>query len=197
MRRPKIERWLTFLVSLCVIAFVGFCAWFVIDATSQKFVAKLSNQELVESAGGTQPQVAHFQLAFSFVATSLIFLLAFAAWHRCRFFQFRDCVRAIESVGGTVRFSNGQEATLMAYLFGNVSVDLSDTDVNDALLPDLRYIPNLVCLRIAGTRVTEKAVCNIARCRKLESLDVSGTRIRADHFDAFDEMKSLNSILCE
>lgn len=200
MRRPRIERWLVFLTSLGVVAFVGFCVWFVLDSTSQNFVAKLFNHELTETAASTAASEAagiHLVLAVNFVTLALILIAIFAVWHRLRFLGFCECVKEIEAVGGIVRFSNSKQVTLACYLFGETTVDLSDTDVNDSRLPDLRCIPRLISLRLAGTNVTARSIPKFAGCQHLGSLDVTETNVRAVDLEQLVNLPSLNSILCD
>ena len=198
MRRPRIERWLVFLTSLGVVAFVGFCVWFVLDSTSQNFVAKLFNHEFTETAAAaSEAPGVHFLLAVKFVTLALLLMAIFAVWHRLRFLGFCKCVKEIEAVGGIVRFSNSKQVTLACYLVGETTVDLSDTDVNDSRLPDLSRIPRLVSLRLAGTNVSARSIPKLAGCQHLGSLDVTETNVRAADLEPLTNLPSLNSILCD
>ena len=197
MRRPKLERSLTMLVSLCFSPFVGFCVWFVVDSTSGQLAAKLFNQPAVSQGIVKRPAAENHLAVVTFAAASLSMLLACVVFYRTRFLQFQDCIRDINSLGGTVRFSSGQNATWKTYWYDDATVDLSDSNINDSRLPELSRIPNLVSLRMAGNPITKNALPKILRCRRLERLDVSETRIRNEHLEPLQKLANLTSILSE
>ena len=198
MRKSGIERWLTLSVCLCFSGFVAFCVWRVVDSTSQQLVARLFNQSPDGSqATAGQPVVDNHLAVMYLFAASLALLMALIVYYRLLYLRFLECIGDIEAAGGTVRFSNGRRVTMLSYLFGKATVDLSDCDLDDSRLPELSRIPNLVCLRVADNPITKNVLPKIARCRQLGKLDVSGTRIRNEHLEQLHQITGLQAILCE
>lgn len=109
--------------------------------------------------------------------------------------RFQTVVDQIESLQGSILFDPPASHPAKQYNSKIVSVDLSDTAVNDELFPDLHRIPNLKVVRLANTNVGPDSLREIARCRKMERIDISQTPVTSDMLNALSTLPNLKCLI--
>ena len=103
------ERNLTLLVRLFVVAFVGFCVWLVLDSMSGQLASKLFNRDSPvadHQPAADSPAPSH---VLPFIG-GIVAMIA-VAWGIEAFFfrRFEIAVKQIRDLGGTVRFDTSAD----------------------------------------------------------------------------------------
>ena len=191
------ERNLTLLVRLFVVAFVGFCVWLVLDSMSGQLASKLFNRDSPvadHQPAADSPAPSH---VLPFIG-GIVAMIA-VAWGIEAFFfrRFEIAVKQIRDLGGTVRFDTSADLSYLCYRFGTATVDLSNKQIDDGNFPPIRWIPRLKTLRACNTEIGDGALNEIAKCQSLRSLDLSGTNFTVSQLEILDGLDNLENLLLE
>ena len=191
------ERDLTLLVRLFVVAFVGFCVWLVLDSMSGQLASKLFNRDspVVEQQPATDsPSPSH---VLPFIG-GIVAMVAVACSIECFYYQrFEKAVNQIRELGGTVRFAPTSELSYLNFRFGIATVDLSNKPIDDGNFPAVGWIPRLKTLRACNTEIGVAALKEIVKCQELRSLDLSGTDFTVSQLEILDDLANLENLLLE
>ena len=100
----------------------------------------------------------------------------------------------LRQLKGRVIYTPEHNSTLLNYIYGETTLDLSTTSVNDATL-NLKSLPRLKTLAIASTEVSDTVARSIAQCDYLRNLDISDTSLTDEFVARLVKLRHLTTVI--
>ena len=187
------ESWLTLLVRLAAVVFVAICVYQVVESTSNRLVSRMFGVVEPEAVNETVEAPSPRVNPLPIIAAGAFLLLAFLSFHIYKFQKFTSTADAIKKIGGRIVYQPTASSVWSAYLVSNTSVDLSDREATPA--PSFKYLPRLKTLRLSGATFQPGMIKEVARCKRLASLDLSSTKITNEDMQSLATLARLKSLI--
>ena len=175
------EAWLTLPIRLCLVAFVGFTVWNVIQPTTRDLQSALTGRtatasDELERRGDLGNKRIHQSTVAVLVAIGSA-AVVYALLEFVRFTRFSSAVTHVKAMQGSIQFDPDFRSLPLRFAFSNATIDLSESDICDDTAPAFHAIPRLISVRLADTKIGSKTVQMLTRCRALKNVDVTGASL--------------------
>ncbi len=193
------EAWLTLPIRLCLVAFVGFTVWNVVQRPPKDLQSALTGQTAIESDElGERGEFSGKRIPDSIAAilagiTAAVVVYALLEW--IRFVRFSRAVAHVKKMQGSVAFDPDFRSLPLRFIFSIATIDLSATDVCDDTAPALHATPRLTSVRLADTKIGSKTVQMLTRCKSLKNVDLTGTSLSPSDLAVLHSQKRLINLL--
>ena len=189
------ESWLTLIVRLVAVLFVAICVHQVVESTSNRFVSRLFGGAEPESASEAVETPSPAISPWPILTAGMALVIAVSAFHFFKFQKFTSTADLIRNLGGRIDYQPNASSVLSAYLVCTASVDLSDHEINDEPALAFKHLPRLKILRLSGAKFQPSLIGEIARCKRLASLDLSSTPITDKDMETLARLSGLKSLI--
>lgn len=187
------EAWLSVPIRIVGVALIAWMVYLCFDTVQTDVATAFPTAPATGAEHETPPSRSSRILPLLAGILVIAAIVMTVEWRQLR--RFQRVVDQIEAFQGSIHFDPPASRPAKQYNAKIVSIDLSDTAVNDALFPDLNRIPNLKVVRLANTKVGAKAISVLGLCRKLERLDISQTPLTSEELTALSAHRNLKCLI--